>query len=255
MLENNLKNSRNSCQIALLETLVYFFEKTSLIYLNNILNMKNDKKVEIHLDDGDDEKKDKNLENENKIENDKKKDKKENNKAKDNEELPFPIFKDCISFLKDLYKHPKAFEKNNKNITKLFTISYIKTFCFKFISLINHNSTKLKNPLKIIEAINSSLTMRKIISLYIFKIIYYQNKKRIDIFINPDYIQKYMLNKYTYFKDLIIHTEENPILYKYINSTSQNSIQYYANYFEILEKYKKKKFCDIDINEINIEDY
>jgi len=243
LLENNLKNPSNNCQIAISETLFYFFEKNSLIYLNNILNFKNDKKKEIYLDDDEDEKKGEG----------KKKEKEKDDKG--NKELPLPIFKDCLSFLKDLIKHGNVFEKDNKNITKLFCISYIKAFCFKFISLISQNSTKIKNQSKIIEVINESKNMRKIVSLYLFKIIYNQNKKKLDIFLNPDYIQKYKLNKYTYFKDLIIHADENPFIYKYINQTSINSNQNYENYYEILENYKKGKFNDVDSNKINIEDY
>ena len=213
IIENELNPSNPNNQ--LLESLIYFFEKVSHIYLNYFLNSK------------------------------------ENNLL---EEEPLEIFLILAKFLQDLDKFGKKMKYNNKNLTKLFCISYIKSFCFIFISLINKKSSKLLNQLKIINEIKTLKGMQKIIILYIYKIIYNQNKKSIDIFLNPEYISKYKIDKYD-FREFIITNEENPFSSVYMNKNSKsNNNKNYEFFYEKLEKYQNKKFTEVNIKDINIKE-
>ena len=134
----------------------------------------------------------------------------------------------------------------------LYCLGYIRAYCYNFIQLIDKCSTKLKDYKKIIDAINQEEEIKKIIILYIYKIIYNKNKKNIYIFLNSEFIQKYKLNEYNDFNRFIINQEENPFIYQYINSN--NGIKYnYENFYKTSENYKQKNFEDIDIDEFNIE--
>ena len=46
------------------------------------------------------------------------------------------------------------------------------------------SSQKIKDTSKIIKAINDNISISKIIKLYVYKIIYNKNNRRIDIFVN-----------------------------------------------------------------------
>ena len=138
LIENYLSNSKEN-HFALSETLLYFFEKKSIIYLNNALyNLKEP----IFL-----------------------------------ENEPLDIFKDCSEFLGNLIKN----RKNNsiKYIPQLYCLGYIKVFCFTFIKMFDEYEPKFKEPEKIIEVINKNI-IKKVIKLYIYKILFNQNK--IDVF-------------------------------------------------------------------------
>ena len=116
------------------------------------------------------------------------------------EEEPLDIFKDCIQILHDLIKNPKKVDKKYeiKNITKLYCLGYIKTYCFIFIKMFD--APKFKEPEKIIDVINDN-NLKKLITLFIFKIFF--NTNQTDVFLNPNSIKKYKLEKYEGFKDFI----------------------------------------------------
>jgi hypothetical protein len=88
--------------------------------------------------------------------------------------------------------------------------------------------------------------------LYIYKVIYNKNNRRIDVFVNPDNIQKYRLNEYSEFNKFINFPPQNPFDYSYNNLRSQNS-QIYESFYKQLEKLKQQKFERIDINQFNID--
>ena len=124
---NNILNSNNiiltkienilsSIQIkrnyySLYETLLYFFEKNSFIYLNNqLINTKKSKK---------------------------------NKNLDDKDFLEF--FDECINYLIDFFNAPDQFKNKQKEVYKLFCFGFIKVYCYLFITYIKQGNKKLKN--------------------------------------------------------------------------------------------------------------
>ena len=207
LIDEYLKDNKKDYIFALTNTLLYFFEKNSLIYL-----------------------KDQSLEGE-----------------------PLDVFEECNKFLSDLNENNIELHGKNIHITKLFCIGYIKSYCFIFIK--NHELSDFE-PDNIIKKINA-LGEREIIEIYIYKLIYNQNKKQINIFFNDSITNKYKLNNYTGFEDFIKFKNEEFSFYdKYDNNDN------YKKIFEKLKEYKKESFknviSDEDINEIkefNFDDF
>ena len=225
IIEVILKNKNEDIYYTLSDTLLYYFEKNSLMYFNNIFLS--------HV----------------KFEN--KEEKKE--KEKVIYYGPLKLFKDCVIFLNLYKKGSFDKEKTNKNLAKLFCIGYIKSYCFKYIDLFESNSPYLEKDIDIISEVNNSKSLSKIISFYIWKIIYYKNNKNIDIFLAPGNIKKYKFNEYKCFKK--IEPNINPFIYNYINPKIK---EIYGQFCEVLEKYKDKDFEDVKIeefmkNEIDID--
>ncbi len=168
LLENNLADEQKDYYFALSETILYFFEKNSLIYLNNALY---DKKDPVLLDGE-----------------------------------PLDIFKDCIEYLDQYNFSYKKIKEKIKHITKLICLGYIKVFCYIFIKMLNDEAnSRIKNPEKIIEIINKH-NLKDMIKIYIYKIIYYQNQKQLSVFLNRNIKEKYNLEKYIGFKEFIKFT-------------------------------------------------
>ena len=226
IIENILKNNKEENYFTLMETLLYFFEKNSLIYLDNILNeyIVKDKKY------------------------DKQKDNKKEKYTLDNETETLKIFKDCIANLEE-YNDPKKNKNKNKNISKLFSIGYIKAYCYKFINFIfNDDKNSIKDYSKIIKEINSSKTASKIIILYIYKIIYNLNDKDAYLFSLDDFINKYKLKEYKYFNEFKINDSDNEII------KQSNLDKKYQDIYDTIEKYKFLKFENVDMNEFDFDD-
>ena len=195
-----LDNSKKDYYIALSEIIIYFFERISLLYLKGF-----SKKGKSFIEE------------------------------KENMGHIY-VFKECNKFLSELNKDIIN-EGLNVNITKLFCIGYIKTFCFMFIEM--HNKRKFK-PDKIIEIINESDEIN-MVKIYIYKIIYNKNQKRINIFVNSDIIKKYKLKTYKGFKDFI-KPEDIEKLEKLENlSYGENKSN---DIFKILEENSKNQFED-----------
>jgi len=208
VIENNLMDSQQDNYLALTETLLYFFEKNSFIYLKNVLY---DEKEPLLL-----------------------------------EKEPMEVLKDCYKFLQDLIDENKKDEigKNNKYITKLFCLGYIKTFCYIFIKVFDDDKAKFNDAEKIIDTINKKKSTCKMIKLYIYKILY--NRYQIDAFLNQKYKDKYKLGKYDGFRDFIKFNEEEQVKYGFETLDNNN----YESVYKVLEKYKKDNFN----NEIQKED-
>ena len=141
LIENNLKDNKEDNYISLQETILSFFEKSSLIYLGNVLA---DKKNN-YIDDG----------------------------------IPLDIFEECVKFLYK-YNFTEKLDKEIRHIRKLFCIGYIKVYCYTFFKMINENNQKLKDQLSIENLLKGKLSdkekkMSKIIRLYVYKTIYNQN--------------------------------------------------------------------------------
>ena len=223
IIENLLENPEQGNYIALSETLLYYFEKNSLINFHNIFHDK-----EKILFENDQE------------------------KPKDHPPYgPLKLFKECVKYLNKYLNEIKKLNNKNKNICKLFCIGYIKSFCYTFINLIESCSPNLEDVSKIIKEINKGGTMKEIIKLYIYKIIYNKNYKSIDAFKNDKIIKRYKLEDYEGFKEFIKNQEENPFKYKYINSKSEN-IRFYKPFNSALEKYKFSKFENIKLEDFNL---
>ena len=167
----------------------------------------------------------------------------------DDEEESLKVFKNSIKNL-DEYKDKKKNNDKNKNICKLFCIGYIKTFCYNFINFIKNENEKdkIKDPIKIIQEINSSKTVSKIITLYIYKIIYNLNDKDAYLFSIDDFIKKYKLNEYKNYKELIINVDDCELI---------NQFQLYKDYeniYIIIEKYKFEQFKNVKLDEFTSEE-
>ena len=229
IIESILENENEENFKALSETLIYHFEKLTLMFFNNIFHYK--EKILFENDE------------EIKIDENEKQDKVKKIVG------PLKIFKDCIKFLNDYNKEIIENQKNegkNKNLKKLFCIAYIKCYCYTFIDLFDSCSPLLEKQSKIIETVNKSKYMTNIISFYIWKIIYNKNNQNIDIFIDPESIKKYKFNEYKFFKNIKYYS--NPFNYNYNDQKSKDK---YNQFCIILEKYKDKIFEDVNIEEFN----
>ena len=99
---------------------------------------------------------------------------------------------------------------------------------------------------KIIKEINNYDKI-KMVKMYIYKIIFNQNNKQIDIFLKKDIKEKYKLDKYDNFNDFFKFYEEQFMCE--ISDEIYDKDDYNAIY-NILCEYKKEKFE----NEISKED-
>jgi hypothetical protein len=152
--------------------------------------------------------------------------------------------------LNDYNKGNDKLDGKNKNICKLFCLGYIRAYCYTFIDLIDSGSSNLESATKIINEINNSKSFSKMISFYVWKVIYNKNKKNFDIFLNPEYIIKYNLKDYKCFQNVEIN--ENPFTYDYINPQDQDINDEFNQFNQILEKYKDKKFEEVNLEEFKM---
>ena len=119
---------------------------------------------------------------------------------------------------------------------------------------------KMKEPEKIIEVINE-YDFKKMVQLYIYKIIFGQNK--LDGLLNPRNKEKYKLEKYDSFDNFIHLDDEKEINYKFQTLDYDN----YENIYKIIEKHIKENLCvkenfkkkikkeEIDNDNLNIDNF
>ena len=225
IIENVLKNEDNNEKIynALSETLLYYFEKNSLMYFHDIFNGK--QKLLLDNDDEEDKKSNKSF-------------------------GPLKLFSNCIKYLNDFIKKSNKLDELNKNISKLFCIGYIRAYCYTFTNLMYPGSSNLSNPSKIIDEINNSKALTKIISYYVWKTIYNKYKKNIDIFIDSTYITNYKLKDYKCFQNIEIN--ENPFSYDCIHPQDKDIFEQFNKTFE---KYSDKKFEEVNLEEFKMNKF
>ena len=168
------------------------------------------------------------------------------------EDEPLEVFEECNNFLSDLKEKNIVLQDKNKRVTKLFCISYIKSYCYIFIK--SHELSDFE-PDNIINKINE-LSFNKMIKLYIYKIIYNQNKKQINVFLSDSIKNKFKLNNYSGFEDFIKFKNEDFLIYEKKGNNN------YKKILEKLNEYKKEGFkseiTDEDIYEIkefNFDDF
>ena len=117
-----------------------------------------------------------------------------------------------------------------------------KNIFFTFIKMFDEQEPKCKDSDNIIKVINED-KLSKMIKLYIYKI---------DVFLNPNSIKKYKLDKYSGFSDLKKFPEEEQIHYGLETLDNNN----YENIYKTLEKYRednfKRKIKKEEINYYNL---
>ena len=212
LIDQNLSDDTKDYHLSLSETLIYYFELNSLIYIKSF------PKIESFEKD------------------------------------PLDVFKDCSTFLFE-YKMGKIKGHGKlKNVTKLFCLGYIKSFCYSFIMM--HNKPKFK-PDNIIQIINEYDKIN-MIKLYIYKIIYNKNNKQISAFLKSTIKDKYKLKSYNNFEKFITPKDERQIIYDKDKSDNEN----YRKLYEKLEEYSKEEFSkeiildDIGKNgKVNFDDF
>ena len=212
----------------LAETLLYFFEKNSFDYLEYIVNSKKE------------------------ITNEKKK--KETIIIKLDDE-PLSILKECYDILYLYTFDPKKLDKKLVEICKLYCLGYIKSFIHTFIKALEDKDEKNKfnNVNHIINLINGSDSIYKMIRIYIYKKLFYD--VGVDVFINPKMIKKYHLDDYKDFNEFI-QTKEiyNICKIEYTIRTIKDDNFKDANL--AIEKYKKGEFKEkIDVDDYDLENF
>ena len=165
--------------------MMYYFEKLSHVYLDNYFKSKIEKKNEKNL-----------LEKE-----------------------PLDIFKNCLNFLSDL----NNINIKIKNVYKLFCVGYIRVYLYKFEEYIRNKSSKINNPIDIINSINSfKKPISSTIELFYYKIIYYKNKKDINYFYSKNH--SYNIESLNNYKEFFRNEINNDNSEDEIGEKNNNSI-------------------------------
>ena len=204
----------------LAETLLYFFEKNALNYLENIINHK---KETIKLEDE-----------------------------------PLDILKECYDVLNIYIFEPKKLYSKLKEIGKLFCLGYIKSYIHTFIKTFENKEHKLYNPQKIIKVINGDNSIYKMIRIYIYKILY--NNFGVEIFINQNMVDKYKLKDYIDFSKFFQMMEMNYLYKIDYQFKTLNEDYYEDSYGAIEKYQKEKfknpiKKTDFDIEKYGIDNF
>ena len=219
LLDKKLSDANQDYYIALSDTLIYFFENYSLIYLNDFSDVEKFVEEKVEEEKGEEEKGE------------------EEEEEKKGEHLT--IFKECCDFLYEF--NNDEINEGLTYITQLFCIAYIKSFCSTFIDL--HKKKKF-NPENIIKIINESDKIN-MVKLYIYKTIYNKNNKQINSFLNSDIIKKYKLNTYNGFNEFI-NKEEVEKLDEF--SYDDNKSKTFKKLKEYEEKHFEEKISKNDIS-------
>ena len=128
----------------------------------------------------------------------------------------------------------KKYEKNNKYITRLFCLAYVKVFCHVFIEMFDADDNKFKDPLKVLKIINEKKPIYKMIRLYIYKILF--NKYQLDAFLDKNKKLKYKIEEYIFFKELLKFYKDKEINYGFETLDNEN----YVRIYEIFENKNKE---------------
>ena len=122
------------------------------------------------------------------------------------------MFKISINYLEEFYKNNKNIQENEL-LCKLFCISYIKIYLYKYINFIykNEKSHNFDEIIKLIEGKENN-NFRKIIKIYIFKIFFYLLNSNCRNFSNYDFYNNGIIF-YNEFKEKIIEKEESILSY------------------------------------------
>ena len=182
-------------------------------------------------------------------------------KKKNNEDLifnqSFEIFKKCINYIE---KEKCKISKKNK-IGILYCISYIKYYCYYFSKVVNDEKYQIIDKNEIYSFLNNSSAFRKVIKIYILKVLNLIFIKNYHIFLNVieekqiffndfDFVENvpcalnYLFlenEKYNYYKDM----DKKYILFKMENYRKKSEL------LEIIDNNFDNFICfyDLMINE------
>ena len=154
------------------------------------------------------------------------------------------IFSDCLNTLEMIYKNSQEKEENKEKINnelllKLYCISYIKIYLYKCIHFTDSKNNEFLGFKKIMEIIkgNSKNNFRKMIKIYILKIIFHIKDQDFDEFKDYHYTQ-HGIDFIDEFKD-------------YFSSKKKASLNYYLLPIEKYEDYQniERKFEDYRYND------
>ena len=214
LIENNLLDSQEPNYFSLQETMLSFFEKSSFIYLNNIIEDKDFKYID--------------------------------------EKIPLGIFEDCVKFLVK-YNFSDKLSREIRHIRKLFCIGYIKVYCYKFIKMVRENHHKIKEPSSIAKLLKNlsekEKKMNEVIKLYLYKVIFNQSGKDFNVFLNKFKKKIYKFEEYKGFTDFFkINKEDN------INYGFKTYDENFDVFYDSIEKHKKKVYDKPIIKDEIVED-
>jgi hypothetical protein len=216
-IENNLQDEQKNNYLSLTESLLFFFEKNSLIYFNNFFYGSHDKASLL-------------------------------------EKEPLDIFQNCSYFLQDIINNNRKYEKNNKYITKFFCLAYIRIFCHIFIEAFESEDIKFKDPDKIIDFFNEDKHINKMIRLYIYKILF--NKYQIDVFLDKNKKLTYKLEEYKDFKEFLKFPEDDQINYGFGTLDNENYVRIYEKLIDKKKSQFKNKIEKEEIgNDLHIDNF
>ena len=153
------------------------------------------------------------------------------------------IFESCLNTLEFIYRNSMEEEQhkqkiNNELILKLYCIAYIKIYLFKCIHFINSRNAEFSGFIEIIKIIkgNSNNNFRKMIKIYIFKIIFHILDRDFEKF--KDY--KYQSHEITFIDEFK----------EYFSTKNKANLNYYLIPIEKYEDYQiiERKFEDYKYN-------
>ena len=153
------------------------------------------------------------------------------------------IFKNCLNTLEFIYRNSLEEEEhkqkiNNELIIKLYCIAFIKIYLFKCIHFADSKNEEFSGFIEIMNIIkgNSNNNFRKMIKIYIFKIIFHIMNRDFEKFKDYHY-QQHEINFVDEFKD-------------YFSSKKKTSLNYYLLPIESYEDYQsiERKFEDYKYN-------
>ena len=149
------------------------------------------------------------------------------------------LFKNCLNFLEGIYINKKE-NKNNELICKLYSIAYIKIYLFKCIYY-NHKEnqkfTKFNDVYKVIEG-NGKNNFRKMVKIYIFKILYHLLNNNFQDLKNYPYMS-HGIKFFDEFKEKFDKEKESMLNYYLLQIEEYNK---YKEELEIFESYIEEKF-------------
>ena len=123
--------------------------------------------------------------------------------------VPLEILKDCIKYLNNYINKPTEIKLKIKEYWKLFSIGYIKTFCY---IMFKNNESKIGKPELIIEELKKDNSVYLMIRLYIYKILH--NNYNIDYLKDEKNTNIKQLRKLKEFEEFIKMKELTSNIYK-----------------------------------------
>jgi len=160
--------------------------------------------------------------------------------------LPLEIFNECLEFLeKILYNKEK--EITNERLCKLYSITYIKIYLFKFVNII-YNESDIGNISEIINTLvgTNKNNFRKIIKIYTFKLFFNFSDRNWEIMKHFNF-ENNGFNFITDFQNEFNIKEESFLTYCFLPMDNEKDYQKYINEKTNFEKYQKDNFKNYDL--------